>query len=48
MGESAKLLNQDKHVYMADKGADCEMAHMVELEKIDEVKKEYSNVAVSF
>lgn len=46
MGESAKLLNPDKHVYMADTSADCEMAHMVEIEKIDDVKREYPNVAV--
>lgn len=46
MGESAKLLNPDKHVYMADTSADCEMAHMVEIEKIDDVRKEYSDVAV--
>lgn len=46
MGESAKLLNPDKHVYMADTSADCEMAHMVEIEKIDDVRKEYTDVAV--
>lgn len=46
MGESAKLLNPKKHVYMADTNADCEMAHMVDLDKIDEVRKEYPDVAV--
>ncbi len=46
MGESAKLLNPDKHVYMVDNSADCEMAHMVDLDKIDEVRKEYPDVAV--
>ena len=45
MGESAKLLNAKKHVYMAD-GADCPMAHMAEVEKIEEVRKEYPDVAV--
>ena len=39
MGESAKLLNAKKHVYMADDGADCPMAHMAEVEKIEEVRK---------
>ena len=46
MGESAKLLNAKKHVYMADDGADCPMAHMAEVEKIEEVRKEYPDVAV--
>ena len=46
MGESAKLLNAQKHVYMADDGADCPMAHMAEVEKIKEVRKEYPDVAV--
>ncbi len=46
MGESAKLLNPTKHVYMADASADCQMAHMVDLDKIDEVRKEYPEVTV--
>lgn len=46
MGESAKLLNEEKHVYMADDTADCPMAHMVDIEKIEQVKKEYDDVAV--
>ena len=46
MGESAKLLNAKKHVYMADDGADCPMAHMAEVEKIEKVRKEYPDVAV--
>lgn len=46
MGESAKILNRDKNVYMVDYTADCPMAHMVELEKIDNVRKEYDDVAV--
>lgn len=46
MGESAKILNPDKRVIMADDLADCPMAHMVELERIREVRKEYPDVAV--
>lgn len=46
MGESAKLLNPDKNVYMADDTADCPMAHMVTEERIREVRKEYPDVAV--
>lgn len=46
MGESAKLLNPEKHVYMADDTADCPMAHMAELDKIRQVKKEYPDAAV--
>lgn len=46
MGESAKLLNPDKHVYMADLEADCPMAHMVTAEQIKKVKEEHPNAAV--
>lgn len=46
MGESAKILNPDKKVIMADKLADCPMAHMVELEKIQAVREKYPDVAV--
>ena len=46
MGESAKILSPEKTVIMADRSADCPMAHMVEVEKIREVRKEYSDVAV--
>ena len=46
MGESAKLLNPSKHVYMADDTADCPMAHMVTLEQIAEVREKYDDVAV--
>lgn len=41
MGESAKILSPEKTVIMADRSADCPMAHMVEVEKIREVRKEY-------
>ncbi|MGN0438856.1 MAG: quinolinate synthase NadA [Lachnospiraceae bacterium] len=46
MGESAKILNRDKRVVMADQNADCPMAHMVTPEKIAEVRAEYEDVAV--
>ncbi|MDE6434959.1 MAG: quinolinate synthase NadA [Lachnospiraceae bacterium] len=46
MGESAKILNPDKKVIMADNLADCPMAHMVEIEKIRKVREKYPNVAV--
>lgn len=46
MGESAKLLNPEKHVYMADITADCPMASMVEREDILSVREKYSDLAV--
>lgn len=46
MGESAKILNPDKRVVMADQYADCPMAHMVTPERIAEVREEYDDVAV--
>lgn len=46
MGESAKILNPDKRVLMADDAADCPMAHMLDLDRIAEVRKEYPDVAV--
>jgi quinolinate synthase len=46
MGESAKILSPQKTVIMADHLADCPMAHMVDLERIDEVRNEYGDVAV--
>ena len=44
MGESAKLLNPEKNVILADEFADCPMAHMVEIEKIEEVRKLFKEV----
>ena len=46
MGESAKLLNPEKKVVMADPLADCPMAHMVTKERIAEVRSEYDDLAV--
>lgn len=46
MGESAKILNPDKRVVIADDTADCPMAHMLDIDRIAKVRKEYPNVAV--
>lgn len=46
MGESAKILNPKKVVLMPDENADCPMAHMAEIEKIEEVRNQYEDVAV--
>lgn len=46
MGESAKILNPGKRVIMADEFADCPMAHMVDIAKIQQVRKQYPDVAV--
>lgn len=46
MGESAKILNPEKKVLMPDIGADCPMAHMVAMEKIEEMRKKYRDLAV--
>lgn len=46
MGESAKILNPGKKVVMADEHADCPMAHMVDIDRIHEVREQYPDVAV--
>lgn len=46
MGESAKILNPRKKVVMADEYADCPMAHMIDEDRIREVRAEYPDVAV--
>lgn len=46
MGESAKILNPEKHVLMPDMAADCPMAHMAAAEKIQKVREEYDDLAV--
>ena len=46
MGESAKILSPKKRIIMADLLADCPMAHMIEIEKIEAVRAEYKDLAV--
>lgn len=46
MGESAKILNPKKTVLLPDDSADCPMAHMATVERIEEVRREYEDVAV--
>ncbi|MBQ2688350.1 MAG: quinolinate synthase NadA [Clostridia bacterium] len=46
MGESAKILCNDKKVLMPDLSADCAMAHMVKEGKIEEMRAKYSDLAV--
>lgn len=46
MGESAKILNPEKTVLMPDETADCPMAHMAEINRINELKEEYEDLAV--
>lgn len=46
MGESAKILNPEKTVVMADASADCPMAHMIDIDTIRETRKEHPDVAV--
>lgn len=46
MAESAKILSPDKTIIIPDEGADCPMAHMVTPYQIQEVRKEYDDLAV--
>lgn len=46
MGESAKILNPERTVVMPDENADCPMAHMVEIGKIQEMRRKYDDLAV--
>lgn len=46
MGESAAILNPKKKVLMPDMEADCPMAHMADLKKIEEMRQTYEDLAV--
>ena len=46
MGESAKILNPNKVVIMPDETADCAMAHMAAVDKIQMIREQYEDVAV--
>lgn len=46
MGESAKILNPERMVVMPDANADCAMAHMVDIRKIQEIRDQYEDLAV--
>lgn len=46
MGESAKILNPEKRVFMPDSFADCPMAHMVTIKEIKEMREKYDDLAV--
>ena len=46
MGESAKILNPGKTVIMPDMQADCPMAHMADIGKIEEMRRKYKDLAV--
>lgn len=46
MGESAKLLNPDKHVYMVDATAGCGMADMIDALEVKRVREQYPKAAV--
>lgn len=46
MGESAKILNQEKTVLMPDLSADCAMAHMADSGTIQRMRDTYEDLAV--
>lgn len=46
MGESAKILNPSKIVLLPDATADCAMAHMADIKKIQQIKEQYDDLAV--
>lgn len=46
MGESAKILNPEKRVFMPDAAADCPMAHMANKGDILRIREQYPDVAV--
>lgn len=46
MGESIKILNPDKKVYLLDPKADCPMARMADIKAIENIRKEYDDIAI--
>ena len=46
MGESAKILNPQKRVLMPDSTADCPMAHMVTAKAVEDMRRQYDDLAV--
>ncbi|MEG0806262.1 MAG: quinolinate synthase NadA [Lachnospiraceae bacterium] len=46
MGESAKILNPEKTVLMPVAEADCAMAHMVSIEKIQQMRRDDPDICV--
>lgn len=46
MGETVKILNPEKTVYLPDPDADCPMAHMVDVKAINEMREKYDDLAV--
>ncbi len=46
MGESVKILNPQKKVLVPDPLADCAMAHMATVKKIEEMRSKYEDLAV--
>ncbi len=46
MGESAKILNPNKKVLLPDAEADCAMAHMASVKKVQEMREKYEDLAV--
>ena len=46
MGESAKMLNPGKRVFLPDMTADCPMAHMAQIDRIKELRAQYDDLAV--
>ncbi len=46
MAESAKILNPNKNVILPDESATCPMAHMVDINKLNKLKKDHPKAKV--